>query len=139
MHSLRRITPLKSYQVSTNSIEPGAGCPSIHAAFFAVWVGNLHSQPATPKAVGPTAGGAEDYPQQAHTQYSSQSTTSLAETPFKLTHAQQKPYRQKTRIFAHPSTITPTESTKHSYTAQFFTVFRKIISNKTNTLPQKTA
>jgi hypothetical protein len=80
------------------------------------------AHPAPPKAVGPTAGGAEDCPQQAHTQYSSQSTSRLAETPPESTHTRQKLYSQK---HAHPSTITPTESTKHSYTAQFLPFFAR--------------
>jgi len=107
----------------------GCECP-IHAAFLAEWVGNFNSQPAPPKAVGPTAGGAEDYTQQAHTQYSSQSTTSLAETSLQSTQARQKPYRQKTRILAHPTTVTPTESTKHSYTAQFLPFFARSSQTK---------
>jgi hypothetical protein len=81
---------------------------------------------------------AEDYPPKAHTHNSCQNTSTLLETPFKSTQVQQKLYIEKTSIFAHPETITPTESIKPSLTHSFFTAFRKIISNKTNPLPKKT-
>ena len=84
---------------------------------------NHNPQPATPKVVGPTAGGAEDYLPKAHTQCSSQNTSTLVEAPFQSTQASQKLYIEKTHIFAHPATITPTESTNRSFTAQPFCGF----------------